>query len=504
VPWVCIHQRRLVAFRDRARAESDNVLQRLKIPRRATITTNRYGPGMEHAPLVASTHPVWASAEVAAAARADQPGAVIRHVRQAAGLTLDQLGSLYGCSASTLSRIERGQPPVDQIGVRRRLAHLLGIPDELVGLAPARHAARVPQPPAQADTLPGGAHDGDRSPMRRRTLLTGAGVSAAALAGLTSSPATAADRQPASLDRLLLAPTLPAAVLPADRAATAVAGAAQAYRDARYSTLAAALPQLLASLHASRDAADGHRKESIAGLLSRAYAVASSLATKQGDDAIALTMADRARAEALAASDHAALTAATHVLAITMRRDGHHTGALNLLLGTAAQLDPADTDPAVLAAYGTMLCTAAYTSAQAGQAVNADTYLSEAASAADRIGDHQGAGVHPFTPTTVTMYRISVHTTLGDSGAALRHAASVDPSRLPTAERHSRYLVDTARAWHRHGRPDRAAHALLAAERHAPEDVARASVRDLVTTLLYAPTPTPAALRELANRIGVS
>ncbi|MEU8655872.1 helix-turn-helix domain-containing protein [Actinoplanes philippinensis] len=91
---------------------------------------------MEHAPLVASTHPVWASAEVAAAARADQPGAVIRHVRQAAGLTLDQLGSLYGCSASTLSRIERGQPPVDQIGVRRRLARLLGIPDELVGLAP--------------------------------------------------------------------------------------------------------------------------------------------------------------------------------------------------------------------------------------------------------------------------------------------------------------------------------------------------------------------------------
>jgi DNA-binding XRE family transcriptional regulator len=146
---------------------------------------------MEHAPLVASTHPVWASAQVAAAARADQPGAVIRHARQAAGLTLEQLGSLYGCSASTLSRIERGQPPVDQIGVRRRLAHLLGIPDELVGLAaaPARHAARAPQPPAQADTLPGGAHDSDRSPMRRRTLLTGAGVSAAALAGLTSSPA---------------------------------------------------------------------------------------------------------------------------------------------------------------------------------------------------------------------------------------------------------------------------------------------------------------------------
>jgi hypothetical protein len=43
----------------------------------------------------------------------------------------------------------------------------------------------------------------------------------------------------------------------------------------------------------------------------------------------------------------------------------------------------------------------------------------------------------------------------------------------------------------------------LAAYRHAPEEVDRASVRDLVTTLLYSPTPTPAALRDLAGRIGV-
>ncbi|BCY11028.1 GNAT family N-acetyltransferase [Actinoplanes sp. L3-i22] len=250
----------------------------------------------------------------------------------------------------------------------------------------------------------------------------------------------------------------------------------------------------------------GGRREATSTLLSRAYAVASSLATKQGDDAIALAMADRARSEAVTAGDDAALTAATHVLAITMRRDGHHTAAHNLLVGTAAQLDLSYADPApgTVAAYGTLLCTAAYTSAQAGDATNADTYLTEAAAAARLLGDHVGSGVHPFSPTTVAMYRISVHTTLDDTGKALEHAAAVNPARLPTAERHGRYLVDTARAWHRHGRPDRAAHALLAAERHAPEDVARASVRDLVATLLYAPTPTPAALRDLAGRIGVS
>ncbi|WP_433797000.1 helix-turn-helix domain-containing protein [Actinoplanes sp. CA-252034] len=80
------------------------------------------------APLVASTHHVWVSAELAEAVRDDQPGAVIRLARQAAGLTLDQLGKLYGCSPSTMSRIERGGPPGDQVVVRRKLAELLGIP----------------------------------------------------------------------------------------------------------------------------------------------------------------------------------------------------------------------------------------------------------------------------------------------------------------------------------------------------------------------------------------
>ncbi|GAA2908397.1 hypothetical protein Acy02nite_91390 [Actinoplanes cyaneus] len=117
-------------------------------------------------------------------------------------------------------------------------------------------------------------------------------------------------------------------------------------------------------------------------------------------------------------------------------------------------LSDAANNPGTVAAYGTLLCTAAYTSAQAGNASNADTYLTEAVAAARLLGDHHSVGLHPLTPTTVAMYRISVHTTLGDTGTALKHAASVNPAQLPTAERHSRYLVDTARAWHRHGRPD--------------------------------------------------
>jgi hypothetical protein len=75
---------------------------------------------------------------------------------------------------------------------------------------------------------------------------------------------------------------------------------------------------------------------------------------------------------------------------------------------------------------------------------------------------------------------------------------------LPSPERYGRHCVDTARAWAAHGRPDRAVQALLAAERHAPEEVDRPSVRDLVSGLFYAPTATPDGLRGLAGRIGVS
>jgi hypothetical protein len=109
----------------------------------------------------------------------------------------------------------------------------------------------------------------------------------------------------------------------------------------------------------------------------------------------------------------------------------------------------------------------------------------------------------PFSPATVAICRISVHTTLGDTGTALQHAASVNAALLPTRERHGRYLIDTARAWARHGRIDKAVQTVLTADRHAPEEVNRPSGRELVRTLLDSPTPTPAALRDLAGRIGL-
>jgi hypothetical protein len=95
-----------------------------------------------------------------------------------------------------------------------------------------------------------------------------------------------------------------------------------------------------------------------------------------------------------------------------------------------------------------------------------------------------------------------VHTALGDAGTALDHARKIDLRSVPTPERQARFCVDTARAWHRFGSPANCFQALQAAGRCAPEELRRSSVRALVASLLDAPGPTPAGLREFAARCG--
>lgn len=64
--------------------------------------------------------PVAATADLA-------PGAIVRRVRQARGLTLAELGARAGYSASQVSRFERGLAPMTDITVLRRFADALAI-----------------------------------------------------------------------------------------------------------------------------------------------------------------------------------------------------------------------------------------------------------------------------------------------------------------------------------------------------------------------------------------
>ncbi|MGH3512189.1 MAG: hypothetical protein ACRDQI_05585 [Pseudonocardiaceae bacterium] len=154
-----------------------------------------------------------------------------------------------------------------------------------------------------------------------------------------------------------------------------------------------------------------------------------------------------------------------------------------------------------MAAYGALLCTAAYTAAQQNSRHQALDLISEAETAATRLGDAHVPG-NAFSATNASIYRIGVHTALGDPGTALDHAREITLRSIVTPERQARFCLDTARAWDRFGSPTNCVNALYAAERCAPEELHRSSVRSMVVSLLEAPGPTPSGLRELAVRCG--
>ncbi len=221
------------------------------------------------------------------------------------------------------------------------------------------------------------------------------------------------------------------------------------------------------------------------------------------DDALAWVTAERARSAAQASGDPASIAEAARMASIAMRRHGHHDTATTLLTTTALDLgaDSGEPAPGLLATYGSLLCTAACTAAQHGSRHQALELIAEAEVAATRMG---GARVPhtSFSSTNATIYRIGVHTALGDAGTALDYARKIDLRTVPTPERQARFCLDTARAWDRFGRPSHCFQALQAAERCAPEELCRSSVRSLVASLLDAPGPTPSGLRELATRCG--
>jgi hypothetical protein len=155
----------------------------------------------------------------------------------------------------------------------------------------------------------------------------------------------------------------------------------------------------------------------------------------------------------------------------------------------------------LLATYGSLLCTASYTAAQNGNRSSALELITEAETAATRLGDAR-VPRSSFSATNVAIYQIGVRTALGDAGTALDYARKIEVNTVPTPERQARFCLDTARAWHRFGSHGNCFHALQAAERCAPEELRRSSVRSLVVTLLDAPGPTPSGLREFAARCG--
>lgn len=448
-----------------------------------------------------------------------KPGDLVRETRQAKGLTLAELGALTRFSAAQVSRYERGISPLTDVDVLRTFADALHLPHQAFGLVPTappsstRHGQRIAAISA-FPRLPGpkvvgyGPEDGE-DPVRRRKLLAGMAVTAAAAAvapALGNGSATADERV---VGELLVAGIRDAMLGLGDASSTPPAEGLDAdftraladFDACRYTGLAVRLPRLIRAGHATVTSGtpDG------CGLLARSYLLATRMLIKLDEQQLGWMAADRAHGLAATAGDALAVAESSRQLAVLARKAGWHTEALTIALTAADHPDLRGLGRPGAAERGLLIQSAAYTVARRGDRDGMRELTDEAAAIAGELGgatllrDHGGG----FTPLTVRLHRISAENHAGDPMAALEAARSISLKALPSVERRSRCLSDVAAALERLGRRQDCIRTLLSAEHHAPEEThARPAVKSLVSTLLVT-GPTSTELRGLARRSGV-
>jgi transcriptional regulator with XRE-family HTH domain len=412
-------------------------------------------------------------------------GALLRGARCAKRLTQAQVGVACGYSASAVSRIEAGKLSLDYPSLMRFLAFLEIPVDQL-------RASAVPDM-VNVATVAGDCRSEEEEAVRRRELLTGV-VAAGATAVVGADPASAATMD---LEESLF--RLPqAAPVPLPRLVGQIAAARRDFGATQYARLGRTLPGLIASAEATRDASSGRAREEAQLALARSYVLAAELATKQHSDA-AWVAADRALSAARSSGIPVAVGEASRVLAIAMRRSGRPSAAVHLLTKEADDLD-ADRDHTG-AVRTTLLLTSAYSAATGRDRSTALSLLEEAEQEAGRRPTVPGLFTVEATRTQVDVYRIGVLNVLGTPDEAVKVAARLDVSHLPTPERRARAWTDVARMWNALGDGRQTFAALRQVEQEAPQEVRRPALRALTAGLLYGPTRVE-GVQEFAARTG--
>lgn len=387
-------------------------------------------------------------------------GRRLRELRVWRGLSLRATAELAGLSAGYLSRIERGERPVDRRSTLEALAAALRVaPSELTG-----------QPYAPAD--PGQA------------------------AGHAAASALRAVLRDIELDVL---PTRAPRPLPALQADTTTV---QALTDASdYGVLAGIVPPLVAELHAAVAGGSAAARPLLAHVLHSAFYLAKDLG--HGDLAWAVSGHLHTAANAVSAPEWTGL--AQFVRAIGAVGDGARARSLAVSSHAADAITP-DAGPAGQV-HGMLHLSAAMHAAALRRAADSAGHVAAAHEAARLTGDGDFAGLH-FGPRNVGVWRVALAVELGEGGRVAELADDVDVAAIPSPGRRAMFYADLGRGLARdRATRERAVTALRMAEEEAPQLVrANFYVRETVTDLLTR-TRRDAGSRELrgmAYRMGVA
>jgi hypothetical protein len=396
-----------------------------------------------------------------------------------------------GYSAAQLSRYERGVTHLTDITLLRALSVILAIPPADLGLASEDIRPGVAESPDHR-FIPPGSHSvaasdsGKDDPVRRRSLLLGAGLAAPAAALL------------ARVDSALAVIPAPRSPGTPARVASLLSTARSQFEDGQLTELVLGLPELLAAGHDLIDRSPGDERH--LALLAGSYDLAAEAMHKAGTTQAARLTADRGVTYARLSGDPVAEAMAARSLAIVLRHEGRQDLAAEVTRTAANRLAAGGlkTGPAANA-FALVLCTAAYSAAQACDRGEATAMITDARTAARHIPRAlQEVPRFVVSPAQVALYEVGIAWSLGEPGAALNAARGLSPGQFPTPERRARLFTDMARVWDQAGQPYRAIGALLSACGHAASEVRdRPSIRSLGLDLIRS-NPVAAGADRLA------
>lgn len=242
-------------------------------------------------------------------------------------------------------------------------------------------------------------------------------------------------------------------------------------------------------------------------LLSDVYAAAGWALIKADHSVGAWLAAQRAVGAARQADDALRLAAATRCLAEVHMRAQNFEEATRTAFLAAVHLDTAQpvNRRSSLCLRGAALLSASAAAARRGDSHEAYASLKAATICATELNEERSDLGTVFGPTNVAIHHVAVAVELGDARSAARHIPTVRLDRMPPGltERRARFLIDVSRT-HAQLKDDSAGlHALLQAERLAPDELRQHRLTHKVVSQLLSRQRASPELRALADRCDV-
>lgn len=277
------------------------------------------------------------------------------------------------------------------------------------------------------------------------------------------------------------------------------------YWSGKYEVLTGLIPQALVGLRSTLYAASGADRARAVEYLAQGYWIAgSTLAQLRQPDAA--FMAVRRAVDLATQSDDGLLVAMLKgSVSWQLMVGGRFEEAARVAIRTARDIEPrGDVTMPQLAAYGSLLISAATAAGRANRVTEARDLLNVSGEVAQRVGTDRTDYQTPFGPSQVTMQTVDVGVVTEDYPAALEAARQMPPNPgLPVAAR-CRHLADRAYAHSKLGHNAEALNLLLTAEGVSPDWIRHQTlVRSITRDLLEAERARSTPLRELAHRIGL-